>query len=103
MATTKFAGKKNPFTGERIGAVDPKTLVICDDHVPVGRARQVSKYDAKFRELKPGQCIKCEPGDAGKINHALRKWLDQRGLEHVKTKAMMHHPSDNMGRVWRLA
>ena len=106
MAQTTFAGKKNPFTGQPLKPVryiDPSALKISADPVVDGRARIVSKFDALFSQLKPGQCLICEPEQAPKLNAALRKWLDNKGLTAVKTKAMTRYPTDGKGRVWRLS
>ena len=64
MAQTTFAGKKNPFTGQPLKPVrriDADALKISADPVVEGRARVVSKFDALFSQLKPGQCLICEP------------------------------------------
>lgn len=105
MVKTTFAGKKNIFTGEALRSckpVDPSSLSISNDPVMDGRAAPVSKYEAIFRKLKPGQCVVCEPQQADKINAALRKWLDQNGFP-VNTRATSRYPADGKGRVWRLA
>ena len=106
MTKTTFAGKKNPFTGQPlkpIRQIDPSALKISADPVVEGRARIVSKFEDVFMKLKPGQCLICEPEQAPKLNSALRKWLDNKGLTSVKTKAMTRYPADGKGRVWRLS
>jgi hypothetical protein len=75
MTKTKFANNVNPFTGLKVGAVDVSKLRISNDPILRARAVPLSKYDAVFSALKPGQCIVCEDGSAPKIKTALDKWL----------------------------
>lgn len=103
---TQFAGKKNIWTGQPVKpakTIDPASLTISEDPVSDGRARVVSKFDPVFSKLQPGQCLICEPEQAPKLNSALRKWLDNKGLTGAKTKAMTRYPTDGKGRVWRLS
>ena len=96
-----------PAKKKRVRSSGPTAIVvsdlrIVDDPVPVKMRTVVNKYLSLFSALKPGQAIRCRPGDVGKIMFALRKWIKASDLPYT-TKSMMRHPSDDMGRVWMLA
>lgn len=116
MTKTTFAGTNNPFTGTAIKTtertperkkrpcktVDIHSLQIVDDPVQVNRATVSAKYGELFSKMKPGQAIKCQPDEAGKIGHALNTWLKKRGIPgNVKT--CRRYEADGLGRVWLLA
>ena len=68
--------------------IDPDLLEIGNDPFTGKRAPPEGKYDALFRRLRVGQCIKCEPKEAGPLSNALRLCT---GMEHRRY------------RVWRSA
>ncbi len=78
---------------------DPSSLVICDDPLPTARALPDLKYQSVFDRLKPGQCIKCDSKDVGKIACGLRKHFERRGITD-KVKTASRYEADGMGRVW---
>jgi len=83
--------------------VDPDMLQISDDAYTGVRAVPEGKYSEIFARMKPGQCIKCEPKEAGPLAQALRKWLEvnkQDGQFEVRSIARYH--TDQRGRVWLL-
>lgn len=102
---TKFAGDTNPFTGKStkrpFKAVDINSLEIVDDPVQVNRAAVSAKYGELFAKMKPGQAIKCQPDEAGKIGHALNTWLKKNGKKG-SVKTCRRYEADGLGRVWLL-
>lgn len=108
MTATKFANGKSPFA-EKKPRAEPKAanlaaVEICDDPLPGGRAKPSAerKYDARFELMKPGQALKCEPGDVGKIAHAMAVWIKRKGLkDHVVRSTKSYETTDPIkGRVW---
>lgn len=103
---TRFAGDTNPFTGKStkrpFKAVDINSLQIVDDPVQVNRAAVSAKYGELFAKMKPGQAIKCQPDEAGKIGHALNTWLKKHG-KPGEVKTCRRYEKDGLGRVWLLA
>ncbi len=89
------AKKKSTF-------VDISKLVISDDPLPTHRSAPGHKYDAVFDKLKPGKCLVCEPGEAGKIGHALNTYLKRKGKPGT-VRTAQRYESDGKGRVWLLA
>lgn len=81
--------------------VDTAVLEICDDPMPAGRAPTVNKYEAIFKAMKPGQCIKCESGEAAKIANALRKHFEVHKQNYL-VRSTERYPADGKGRVWKL-
>jgi hypothetical protein len=82
--------------------VDPATLVICSDPLPAGRALPKLKYEDVFSKLKPGQCVKCEPEQTGKLSSSLRKYMERHNIKG-SIKSVTRYPTDQMGRVWMMA
>lgn len=83
--------------------IDPDMLQISDDAYTGVRATPEGKYSEIFAHMKPGQCIKCEPKEAGPLSQALRKWLyvnKRDGQFEVRSMARYH--TDQRGRVWLL-
>lgn len=80
---------------------DPASLVICNDPLPASRALPLLKYESLFGAMKPGQCVKCQPEQTGKLAVALRKYMERHNIEG-SIKSMTRYPSDQMGRVWML-
>ena len=101
---TTFA-KRNPFTGQPakpIRHVDTGLLSICDDPLPARRAEPVNKYDALFKSMKPGQCIKCPGLDAPKIAQAMAKWLQKTDNNRLMVRSTKDYEGTGEGRVWLL-
>ena len=75
-------------------------MEICNDPLPANRVVVGKKYDAKFQEMKPGQCLKVPTKQVGRVTNSLRKWISTCGRTlHVRSVA--HYPGDlGMGRVW---
>jgi hypothetical protein len=82
--------------------VDVAKLMISDDPLPEYRSAPGHKYDEVFDKLKPGKCLVCEPGEAGKIGHALNTYLKRKG-KPGKVRTAQRYPKDGKGRVWLLA
>lgn len=96
--------KVNPFTGEPVTkrkGVNVEGLKIADDPFTGQRGRYASKYDALFAQMKPGQCIVCEPAETSGIKAALGQWLKKTGKEGY-TRANSQYQADGRGRVWWL-
>lgn len=102
---TKFAGR-NPFQPKpkraEPKAADLSAVAIVNDPLPGGRARPASerKYDALFDQMEPGQGLKCEPADVGKIAHAMHVWIKRVGLKDHVVRSTKKYETDGMGRVW---
>lgn len=85
-------------------AIDPELLSIGNDEYTGQRASPEGKYDALFRSMKSGQCIKCEPQEIGRITNALRKWLQvNKRDDKFEVRSMARYHTDQRGRVWMLA
>lgn len=76
--------------------VDIAKLTIADDPLPTHRNVPGHKYDAVFDKLKPGKCLVCEPGDAGKIGHALNTYLKRKG-KPGKVRTAQAYEKDGKG------
>ena len=108
--TTKTTLAKNPAwpgqpaktTTRAFKPVDIHSLQIVDDPVQVNRATVSAKYDELFSKLKPGQAIKCQPDEAGKIGNALNTWLKKHSKPGT-VKTCRRYETDGLGRVWLLA
>lgn len=102
---TTFVNNRHPITGAimhpKAQPLDIDKLTICNDPLPVHRARPGGKYDELLKNIKVGQCIKCAPDDIGTISSALRKWIDQHNIK-ATTRSMKNY-GDGMGRVWMVA
>lgn len=100
---TTWATGKNPLKTKRpFKTVDVHSLEIVTDPLPVTRATVTAKYEELFSKLKPGQAIKCQPDEAGKIGHALNTWLAKKGKAGT-VKTCRRYETDGLGRVWLLA
>jgi len=109
LPRTTFVGNINVFTGIDMNVkkkpaafVDVAKLMISDDPLPEYRSAPGHKYDEVFDKLKPGKCLVCEPGEAGKIGHALNTYLKRKG-KPGKVRTAQRYPKDGKGRVWLLA
>jgi hypothetical protein len=102
MAKTKFAGSKNPFTGEsKLKRVDADLISITNDPMPERRVRD-SKYDHLFASLKPGQSLRVPSASVSSVSQGVRKWLEKNGTDSVgRVKAAVNYPGDaGFGRIW---
>ena len=80
---------------------NPDTLEICNDPLKDGRAEYGTKYDAILAKLKPGQAIKCQTAEVGRVAGAVRKWIETKNLKHHKVRSTRDY-GDGMARVWML-
>lgn len=85
----------------KVVEIDPDKLEICNDPIPATRARPGWKYGPVFSQLKPGQCIKCEPSQAPTLWTALKKWVADKKLPCIVRATSRY--DDGKGRVWLLA
>lgn len=93
---TKWVKPKVPMQ-----CVDATSLVIADDKPIRRRVANDLKYDAVFRKMKPGQCVRCTPESANSVANALRKWiLNNSDATKYGVKTVRCYPTDGMGRVW---
>jgi len=76
-----------------------------DVEPPAWRSNIESKYDAVFRQLKPGSCVKCEPSEVAKIAGSLRKGLSQKKFKALAGCKVLSRErcDDGHGRVWAIA
>lgn len=82
-----------------INFLDPSTLRIVDEPYKDGRASPVSKYEAIFSALKPGQRLVCQHGSASRLSAQLRNWLEKKGHKNVIVRAR-ERCDDGLGGVW---
>lgn len=82
--------------------IDPNELQISSDPLPTRRVTAGGKYTALFSKLKPGQCIKCPTGTAGRLGQALRKWIESN-KSGFGVSVTERYETDGLGRVWLLA
>lgn len=72
------------------------------DETPYPATRIVtSKYNETFASMRPGQCIKTEPKNVGKIAGAMRKWIDNKGRFDVVVR-IVSKMDDGFGRVYMM-
>ena len=95
-----------PVTKRPAIEVDPSMLMV--EHgvePPVWRSNVESKYDAVFKQLKPGSCIKCEPSEVAKIAGALRKVITQKKFKNLSGCKVLSRErcDDGHGRVWAIS
>lgn len=90
-----------PMIKQPVKPTDPSTLEICNDPIPTHRASCGNKYAALLKNIKPGQCIKCSPEEVGRIQGAMRKYIELNQIDaYVRT---IKDYGDGKGRVWMLA
>lgn len=82
-----------------INFLDPSTLRIVDEPYKDGRASPVSKYEAIFSALKPGQRLVCPHGSASRLSAQLRNWLEKKGHKAPQVKSR-ERCDDGLGGVW---
>lgn len=80
---------------------DTTSMQITDDPITPRTNVGTDKYAPLFVQMKPGQAIKCQPGDAPKVANAMRKWAKENRAGCV-VRAVRHYPADKLGRVWLL-
>lgn len=95
----KAAWPGKPLEPRQMKPIDLNTLEICNDPLPEHRAKAALKYEALFSGLTPGQSIKCESADTGKLAHALNTYIKSKKIEGVKVISCKRY-TDNKGRVW---
>jgi hypothetical protein len=84
-------------------AIDPSTLVVCNDELPAARAKVAEhKYDELFNSMKPGQALKCETKDVGRISGAMRDYIDRHKLRDHIVRSTKDYEGTGTGRVWLL-
>ena len=110
---TTFANGVNPFA-QLNSLVAPKEAPIektssqlsaemcIIDELPPPRITHACKYDVWFSKLKPGQAIKCKNEDVHVFADGLRRRA-KASKEKWKLATIKKHPSDGMGRVYRVA
>ena len=110
---TTFAGGSSPWETHRPAKptmkkqkpaprIDPSALQISNDPLPTARVMP-NKYWPVFAKMKPGQNVRCLPGDAAAISQALRKYIENHNVMHdgVLCKVISQSSSeDGIGRVW---
>lgn len=102
-----FAGLVKPATKRQMSAmehIDPDMLKV-EHNVPPpdGRARKgASKYDDKFKAMKPGSCIRCEPKEVSALAMEMRKAIKSGKYPAMKdcTVVQRRRCDDGHGRVW---
>lgn len=82
-----------------ISRIDPSTHSIVDEPYTDGRARPISKYEAVFSQLKPGQRLRCPDGTASRLSAQLKKWLASEGHKGAIVRAR-ERCDDGQGGVW---
>lgn len=92
--------KRNPFTGERVGIIDPDKLELTDDEPPAVRATKDGKYTQLFtKAVATGKRIKCEGEQAAKIATSLKKFMKDRKIPGSVRSTNNYH-KDGKGGVW---
>lgn len=86
---------------EPVKPTDPSTLEICNDPIPTHRASCGNKYAELLKKLKPGQCIKCRPEEVGRVQGAMRKYIEANKID--ATVRTIKNYGDGKGRVWMMA
>ncbi len=92
--------KRNPFTGERVGIIDPTKLELTDDPPPSVRATKDGKYTQLFiKAVATGKRIKCESNQAAKIATSLKKFMKDRNIPGGVRSTSNYH-KDGKGGAW---
>lgn len=72
------------------------------DETPYPATRIVSgKYNETFASMRPGQCIKTEPKNVGRVAGAMRKWIANKGRTDVVVR-IVSKMDDGFGRVYMM-
>ncbi len=102
IKNARTQGANRPFGAVQmtIEPTDPAKLVICNDPLPTHRASPGNKYHSVFGVMKPGQCLKCKPDEVGRIQAAMRKYVQVRKIK-VTVRTIKDY-GDGKGRVWML-
>ena len=107
---TTFVGGRNAWTGHT--QITPrKTMkkpelsvegltVSHDVPLPSHRATPGNKYGALFAKLKPKSSIGCKPEDVGRLQNALRKWLEYNSKTEKYVVRSTKCDHEGRGRVW---
>lgn len=79
----------------------PKPFTVDHDvPLPEHKVMPGNKYGDLFAKLKPKSSIGCEPADVGRLQNALRKWLEtnNKAAKFVVRSTKSDH--QGKGRVW---
>lgn len=72
------------------------------DNTPYPPNRIVSsKYDDTFSGMRPGQCVRTEPQNVGKVCAAMKKWIERKGRTDVVVR-IVGKMDDGFGRVYMM-
>jgi hypothetical protein len=97
-----FPGKQRRKNKPSI-SIDPITLSICNDELPAARAKVAEhKYDELFDSMTPGQALKCESKDVGRISGAMRDYIERHKLRDHIVRTTKNYEDTGTGRVWLL-
>ena len=110
LAHTAFANGLNAWTGQRqttprktmkkpVSGVDGLT-VDHDIPLPEHKVMPGNKYGDLFAKLKPKSSIGCEPADVGRLQNALRKWLETNNKADKFVVRSTKSDHQGKGRVW---
>lgn len=82
-------------------AAEMAGLSICNDPLPQKRLIE-GVYEQIFKELKPGNAIKCPKEKVNSIASGLRIYIEKIGKAGVLSVKSVGNYGDGMGRVWML-
>ena len=92
----------NPNKQRRKASIDPDLMAV--EHnapPPTQRMSAEGKYHALFSLMKPGSCVRCEPGEINTVAHALKKKIEAGKYPALKGLAVRAAKcEDGHGRVW---
>lgn len=71
-----------------------------DIPLPEHKVMPGNKYGDLFAKLKPKSSIGCEPADVGRVQNALRKWLEVNNKADKFVVRSTKKHTDGRGRVW---
>lgn len=107
MGAAIQTARKFPFPVAKRPAVEVDPSLLSVEHnvsPPAWKSKIESKYDAIFKQLKPGSCVKCEPNEVAKISGALRKYIKTKGSKAIEGCKVLSRErcEDGHGRVWAI-
>lgn len=97
-ASTPFPAKAKASRASR-PTTKPDDLAIVNDPIKDGRAEYGTKYESILAKLKPGQAIKCQTAEVGRVTAALRGHIRKKALKHHLVRSTRDY-GDGMARVW---
>ncbi len=100
-ANRPFGPAPEPAATPAPAEFNPDDLQILDDPIPSKRCGPETRYAAKFKAMKVGQCLEVHQDHIPSVSGSMRKWLKDNKVE-ASVKSVKVYPGcpKQWGRVW---